>query len=188
MAAEDIILEQIAALTRTLSTKSDIVEYYQSRYPGRGADGWKQRLSHDLADITGMKAKNIERRFDPSRINNIPRRASEKGQYTELGEQIGPVMPENGLVVDFDGEIKISGQCFPRKFGNLFLDAEEAEELAATGDFHIILQEYFQGQDIAEGLCGDPSITIRAAGKNQPQMAFQHEMHGPSAYASILRK
>lgn len=188
MAAEDLIMEQIAALTRTLTTKGDVIEYYQSRYPGRGADGWKQRLSHDLAGITGMKAKNVERRFDPSRISNVPRTAREKGQYVELGEQIGPVMPENGLLVDFAGEIKISSKCEYREFNSLFLDAEEAEELAATGDFHIILEKYFQGQDIAEDLCGDPSISIRAAGKNQPQMTFQHEMHGPSAYASILRK
>lgn len=188
MAVEDDIMAQIASLERTLTTKADLIDYYRSHYPSRGADSWKQQLSRDLAELAGMKAKNVERRFDPSRINNIPRTTREKNQYIELGKQIGPVFPEHGLLIDFDGEIQISGQCFPRSFGNLFIDADEAAELAATGDFHIIMEEYFQGQDIAEDLCGDPQITIRPAARNQQQMTFQHEMHGPSAYGAILRK
>lgn len=188
MAVEDTIMAQIADLSKMLTTKAEIVEYYQSRFPGRGADSWKQHLVQDLAANTGMKAKNLERRFDPSRLNNVPRTKREKEQYVELGEQIGPIPPENGLLVSFHGEIRISKDCFYREFDDLFLDAEEAQELAETGDIHIVLTEYFQGQDIAEDLCGEPQITITAAAKNQQQMVFQHEMHGPSAYASILKR
>jgi hypothetical protein len=137
---EDDIMAQIAGLSRLLTTKQELVEYYQKTYTGRGSEGWRQHIQHELAELTGKKEKNLSRRFDPSRLNNVPRTKREKEEYVKLGEKVGPVLPENGLVVDFDGEIKISTKCYPRKFSSLYIDPESAQELAETGDFHIIME------------------------------------------------
>lgn len=78
-----------ASVPQFLSTKSEIVSYYQDKYTGRGAAGWKQHLVKDLAAITGLKEKNLERRFDPSRLNKPAGKAAK--DYAQLGKDIGPV-------------------------------------------------------------------------------------------------
>ncbi len=78
-----------ASVPQYLSTKGEIVSYYQDKYPGRGAAGWKQHLVQDLAAITGLKPKNLERRFDPSRLNKPAGKAAK--DYAQLGQQIGPI-------------------------------------------------------------------------------------------------
>ncbi|HEV2580460.1 MAG TPA: hypothetical protein VGT44_06370 [Ktedonobacteraceae bacterium] len=86
------------------SSKAEVIASYRERYEGgRGAAGWKQHLIKDLAAQTGMKPKNLEKRFDPARIDNAPRRASEKAQYATLGKEklppIGQKLPGNQITI-----------------------------------------------------------------------------------------
>lgn len=174
------IQTQIRESSRMLSTKAELISYYQAEYPARGKRGvesWRQHLQNDLAPISGISAKNLARRFDPSRRDN-PGRAQEQLEYQELGEQIGPVAPEHGYMVTWHGEIRISNMCVPRTFGPLLIEGDDARELTSTGDVFIIFRVYFQGLDMAEGWCGSPEITIEPAGKGQTQMAFAHGPQG----------
>lgn len=93
------LLEQIYAVSPRRETKSEIIDYYRETYRGRGQTGWKQRLVNDLSGITGMKPKNLERRFDPSRIGNVPRTRREREQYEELGDMLPPMPPEGGYYI-----------------------------------------------------------------------------------------
>lgn len=68
------------------TTKAEIIDYYRETYKGRGTEGWKQHIVKDLAAQTGIKSKNLERRFDPSRINNPEKR--NVSQYKALGEKL----------------------------------------------------------------------------------------------------
>lgn len=174
MSLLDSMKEQISASNRMLGTKDELVDYFRAKYPSRGSGSWRKQIVGRLAQNTGMKAKNLERRFDPSRLNNVPRTKRERDQYKELGEQIGPVPPKNGYSVTWHGEIRISNVCWPRAFGPMLIAGEDAERLAATGDVFIIFRVYFQGQDLADGWCGSPSITIEPASDGQTQMKFAH--------------
>jgi hypothetical protein len=80
------------------SSKEELVSYYQKQYPGTGKGGWKQHLVADLANLTGMKPKSLERRFDPSRLHSQEKRNA--GQYKQLGEQLPPVSrsPKGGSI------------------------------------------------------------------------------------------
>jgi hypothetical protein len=87
------------------TSKEELVAYYQKQYPGTGKGGWKQHLVADLAKQTGMKPKNLERRFDPSRLHSQEKRNA--GQYKKLGEQLPPVSrsPKGGSIT-----ITVKGQ------------------------------------------------------------------------------
>lgn len=85
----DVLNEKIdsASFTWTPRTsKEDAINYYKETYKSRGKEGWKQHIVRDLAAQTGIKPKNLERRFDPSRIN-MPEKKN-AGQYKELGAQL----------------------------------------------------------------------------------------------------
>lgn len=87
------------------NSKEELVAFYQKQYPGTGKGGWKQHLVADLAKQTGMKPKNLERRFDPSRLHNQEKRNA--GQYKKLGEQLPPVSRSpkgNSITVTVEGQ------------------------------------------------------------------------------------
>lgn len=187
MSLFDDVQAQVQTHTRQLETKGQLVEYFRATYPARGSGSWRKQIVGKLAAITGMKPKNLERRFDPSRLNNVPRSAREKEQYKELGRLIGPVPPQHGYSVTWHGEIRISNACWPRSFGPLLIQGKEAAHLTATGDPFIILRAYFQGLDMAEGWCGSPTVTIAPAHAGQGQMHFAHEPQR-SKFASVFKK
>lgn len=83
-----------------MSSKADLIDYYRDKYPGRGANGWKQHIIHDLAAVTGVKPKSLEKRFDEQRRGNPERRNA--GQYADLGKQLPPVgqkLKENSFTI-----------------------------------------------------------------------------------------
>lgn len=94
------------------STKAELIAYYKETYQGRGKEGWKQHLVSDLARTTGMKPKNLERRFDPSRIDKRPN-ARQQEQYRELGREL----PQKKTPKDTRGKaarVSFSGEvCYP---------------------------------------------------------------------------
>lgn len=69
-----------------MSSKQELVQHYQQTY----LKGWKQQLVKDLAAQTGIKPKNLERRFDPSRLN-AKTSAKNAAQYKALGEKFPPI-------------------------------------------------------------------------------------------------
>jgi hypothetical protein len=71
-----------------MDSKEQVVDYYKDTF-GRG---WKQKLVHDLAPIAGVKPKNLERRFDPSRLHSPEKKNT--GQYSSLGKQLPPIRRE----------------------------------------------------------------------------------------------
>lgn len=95
-----------------LSTKGELIAYYKETYQGRGKEGWKQHLVNDLARTTGMKPKNLERRFDPSRIDKRPN-ARQQEQYKELGREL----PQKKTPKETRGKaarLSFSGEvCYP---------------------------------------------------------------------------
>ena len=152
----------------TLSTKADLVAYYQEQYPR----SWGAQLSRDLAAITGGNPRNIARRFNPDRVHSQPKPGSaQAAEYELLGEQIGPIgyiAPEEGYELTFVGEIAISRKCYPRSFIRTITgdDAQALADAAFAGmaDYMALFREYFDGEDVAEGFCGDPEIIIEPIG------------------------
>lgn len=90
MSKQDLLQAAINSATNAvyMTSKEQVVDYYRDTY-GRV---WKQKLVHDLAPIANMKPKNLERRFDPSRIHNEEKRNAE--QYKTLGQQLPPIRRE----------------------------------------------------------------------------------------------
>lgn len=85
------------------SSKAELVAAYQEKFTGRGAAGWKQHLVKDLSELTGIKPKNLEKRFDPQRLGNAEKRNA--GQYADLGKKLDPIrrdVPAKGLTVTVD--------------------------------------------------------------------------------------
>jgi hypothetical protein len=163
------------APVRYRSTKAEIIKYYQEEYPSRGKDGWRKHLVGDLASFTGMKPKNLERRFDPSRRGNPEKRNTK--QYEEFGKTLPPMpreWPPNGINVHFRGRIKISRKWYPsvglKKFdvhfdhtGGYYLgqqgtSSEEAEVFLRTGSEYAVILTYFLGDDIFEDWEGEFTI------------------------------
>lgn len=166
------LLDQVWEVSNRYETKAEIVAYYQANYPGRGAESWKQHLVHDLAAITGMKPKNLERRFDPSRLHNVPRTAREKEQYVELGLQLPPISPpENGYHIYGEVFVKFSdGECEPRDVDE-YITGEDAEELLdqarASGMAQAVVKHYMEDALWDEpsariGDCDPPNLTVEA--------------------------
>jgi hypothetical protein len=129
---------------RFLSTKSQIVEHYRGTYTGRGSDGWRQHLVNDLASLTGMKPKSLERRFDPSRLGNEEKKNT--GQYEALGKQLPPVkVPKDiagrGANVHFQGTLWFSAKAYYKDFGAT-LDPDELAEMIENNAFDAIIDAY----------------------------------------------
>jgi hypothetical protein len=118
--------DQVLAASMPRGTKADIIAYYQAVYPAKGKGSWKQRLVNDLAGITGMKPKNLEKRFDTQRRNNPEKRNA--AQYRELGDQLPPKAPDDGFRISGVVYVKYSGDCEER-YVNIEVKGGDAEKL-----------------------------------------------------------
>lgn len=180
---------QIAAISPMPTTKLELMEYFQERYP----KNWNQQLSTRLQPYLPLtkagnlqSIKNIERRHQARGGKGIPAMTkATAAQYAALGKEIGRQPPKNGYSVTYHGEIRISGQCWPKEFGPLLITGDDAAALARTSDIFIIFRVYFQGLDMAEGWCGKPEITIEPAEDGQTQMTFAHGPQG-ARYAALF--
>lgn len=155
---QQVLADVKSASIRPEPTKAGLIDYYQQEYTGRGSAGWKQHLVKDLANVTGMKTKNLEKRFDTQRRNNPePRNA---GQYKALAAMIAPKPPAHGYHVSYDGWILFSNVCSKREF-EVDITGEWARQLAAdpvlifSAMFLIYMEEDDQSRDIDEQ---EPSV------------------------------
>lgn len=177
----------VDAVSSHLSTKAELVSYYQAEYTGKGKAGWKQHIVHDLLPFTPQTgknpAKNLEKRFDPQRLGNVEKRNA--AQYEALGKQIGPLPPRGGYLVSFRGTLRISGKCTDkeREF-SLLVTGNDARLLASTQDFGIVLALYGGG---FEDICEIYKLEV-IPGHGQSGKPLQHEAHGPTKYLALLKK
>lgn len=158
-------LDEVYAAGELRETKADIVEYYQSKYTGRGAKGWKQHLIHDLLPYTPQTganpAKNLARRFDPSRLNNPEPRNAE--QYQALGATLPPKAPY-GLHIHGTIRVKYSDDCEDREIDEKIY-GDEAKALFAEADALQSIANYYQTGDLdmqGPAICGDDDLHVEA--------------------------
>jgi hypothetical protein len=179
-------IEQAEAASRPgFSGKFEAIQYYQQKYPSQGKGGWKQQLVGGLSTITGMKPKNLEKRFDPQRRANPEKRNAK--QYQELALLLGLLKPPpGGYHVHYEGGVQFS-DCEEREF-DVDITGELAEEVAAHPDrvLDIAMRVYMQqeGEDEASaGACdehGAPNITITANSDNyRPPARKKHKSATP---------
>lgn len=162
-------LEQVMAVSHQPQTKAEIIEYYRETYKGRGKEGWKQKLVNDLASITGIKPKNLERRFDPSRINNIEKRNA--SQYKQLGDTLPPIPPDGGYHIYGVIWVKYSEECEEREIDE-YITGKAARRLArmAASESDGLLQAVNNAYQSQEGdidfkgpqPCAEPDLRVEA--------------------------
>lgn len=157
---EQVLTDVREASKKPPTSKTEAVAYFQREFAARGKGSWKQQLVHQLADITGMKPKNLEKRFDPQRLHNPePRNA---GQYKELGIRIGWKPPKHGYHVHFDGWVLFSNVCEKRDF-DVYITDEWSKQVASDprrvfpAMFLLYMEEDDQDKDIDEQ---DPSVSF----------------------------
>jgi hypothetical protein len=155
-------------------TKAEVVQRYQQDY----GKSWRTHLQSELSPFTTSKSgkpmtpKNLARRFDPSRLSNVPRTAKEKGQYEALGKTLKPTpdtskrpkyrYPPGGMKISFNGSIKISRKWKPASF-TIFADEnglgfdeyrsspEHAADFLANPNGWDVMWAYFLGsQDVED--------------------------------------
>jgi hypothetical protein len=159
---EQTLREQIEALQWPIhmTSKAQIVEYYRDMRGRR----WKQDIVHDLAPIANKKSKNLEKRFDPQRLEHVEKRNA--GQYRELGRQLPPIGlgHPKAYRVEFSGMIRISEGCYPR--GKTVIVPAPPDGMITI---HDVLRAYWKGKKPAgERFCDErdgeapPSLTVRA--------------------------
>ena len=131
-----------AAITesRHLSTKSQLVEYYKQEY----GKSWRKHIQSDLAAITGMKEKNIARRFDPSRLNSQEKKNAD--QYKELGKKLPPVKVDRNISgksanVDFYGKVYFSGKAYYKHI-DVNLSSDQFQQMIEDQNYDAIMEEY----------------------------------------------
>lgn len=136
------------------TTKAEIVEYYQQRKDAGEIKSWRKALVHDLAAITGKKEKNLQRRFDPSRVKNPEKKNA--AQYEALGLTLGVKgykAPPGGFKVSWGASIWISKKAFDRSYSTNFT-GEAAQALLDNPRWSTVLDAYFTdgGQRSVENL------------------------------------
>lgn len=158
------LYEDILGGLQLRTTKAEVIEGYQAQYKGRGQAGWKQRIVHDLAQLTGMKPKNLEKRFDTQRRGNPEKRNAE--QYKTLGESLPPLPPENGFHVSGVIWVRYSEECEER-YPDYDLSASEAAllvRMAHAGMAEQAASNGYNDKDIDDpnpyGLCAEPQLTF----------------------------
>lgn len=157
------LYEDILGGLRQRTTKAEVIEGYQQQYKGRGQAGWKQRIVHDLAQLTGMKPKNLEKRFDTQRRGNPEKRNAE--QYKTLGESLPPIPPENGFHVSGVIWVVYSEECEER-YPDYDLSPAEAALLVRmtwAGMGEQAASNGYNDKDLDDpasyGLCQEPQLT-----------------------------
>ncbi len=163
---------QIRAAGTPRQTKAEIVDYFRTEYTGRGQKGWKQQLVNALSLVTGMKPKNLEKRFDPQRLNNPEKRNA--AQYQELGAMLPTKPPENGYHIEGKVWIKFSdGECEERDIDEDITgeDAKALADAAYEGALKGIINHYMEADDpfdketetvASPGGCREPELTVSA--------------------------
>ena len=110
----------------------------------------------DLAAQTGMKPKNLERRFDPSRLDNVPRTKREQEQYKQLAREKTP--PVSRTLKKDSASFAITGN-FPNGRGGtrhrtigtqgkkITLSGTDLYAWVNNPDFETLFTEYFGDDD-----------------------------------------
>lgn len=165
---EDILIQQVnnARVPVYMTTKHEIVEYYRDTYgeTGKGhGKPWKQAIVHELALITGMKPKSLEKRFEKRLDSPEKKNAS---QYGALGKRLPPKgykPPRGGYEVTFSGGILISRTCVHRSFTRR-ITGTDAVYLTHNPEYATIFNAYFEEEEpgFASESCSEPTVTIRA--------------------------
>lgn len=144
-------------------TKEEIVEYYRDNNIPMA------QLSRDLSPFTinpktgqPYQPRNLERRFNPDRINKPVKTIKDKGEYALFGRTLPPIVTIPEFDVHFKGKVKISRKWYKREFtvhvgpdgisfqGQVFVEAEEMQAFLASGDESWLFLAYFEGDDLAE--------------------------------------
>ncbi len=132
------LLDRIYDVSPRRESKADVVAAYQ--HHGQWIPGGKQALIRDLLernyDVSvgtvgkeeyKRQAKNMARRFDPSRINN-PERKNTK-EYQTIGATLAPKAPTNGYHIFGTIYVKYSDEeCEPREMDE-YIKGEAAQNL-----------------------------------------------------------
>lgn len=136
---------------RYAETKAEIIEIYRDKF---GVKGWRQPLQRDLANLTGMKLKSIEKRFDPQRRDNPEKRNA--AQYKALGRLLPPTKVPRNLrgkraVVTIGCYVTISNSYGRREFTRT-LTVGRTQELLETGGVDAIMEQYGLDPDTIENV------------------------------------
>lgn len=144
-------------------TKAEIVEYYEEKGMSFA------KLARDISPFTvnpktgeAYKPRNLERRFNPDRINKPAHSTKDKGEYAMFGRTLPPIITIPEFDVHFKGRVKISGKWYKREFtvhvgpdgisfnGQVFVSPEEMQAFLESGDESWLFLAYFEGDDLAE--------------------------------------
>lgn len=155
---------------RYRETKADIVDYYQEK-------GWSfAKLARDLSPFTTdkngnpYKPRNLERRFNPDRLDKPAHSWKDKAEYALFGATLPPI--DEGFRpfdVHFKGKIKISRKWEKREFtvhvapngisfGSYTSPPEDAIQFMKDGWEGWLFLAYFQGDELAEDFDGTFTI------------------------------
>lgn len=122
MDRQEMLQREIERISKPvyMSSKEEIVRYYQKEYPGTGKSGWKQTLIRDTLAAKGVtkagvgdkeyarQSKNMARRFDPSRLNTPEKKTSK--EYQALGKTLPPIARKptrTSITVQVEGQQKM---------------------------------------------------------------------------------
>ncbi len=146
---------ELDSLMKQPETKADIVAYYQQVH----GKSWKRDLVRDLSGFSGMKAKSLEKRFDPQRRENLEPR--NRKQYEEFGKTLPAIPPKEGIRVTGTIYVKYSDDEEMRSI-NLLFQGEAAKAFASDKANHIamILNRY-QGSTSDGSLFQGPTFGLQ---------------------------
>lgn len=160
--------DEIKAASVPLVTKAEVVNWYQTKFPGLGHNGWKQNIIRDIVPFTPQRGKNpeknIARRFDPSRINRQEKR--NEWQYEALEKFRAP---DGGYHIQGFVWVKFSdGECEEREIDEI-VKGEEADALAlaAAEELKQVIVNIYMMEDPNEkepsadtGPCREPDLVV----------------------------
>jgi len=136
-----------------LSTKADLVDYYQQRQERGEVASWRQAIQSDLVALTGKKSSAIARRFDPSRLDRRAGTQTAK-EYAALGKQIGTVgyrPPPGGYHIEWALGFTISETTNNVRSAKQKLTGPDAYAFAQNPNWQTLVGLYADGKvDIAE--------------------------------------
>ena len=105
---------------------------------------------HDLAALTGLKEKNLQRRFDPSRLNSkvSPKNAKE---YEALGKHLGVTRtpPPEGFKIVWNADLCISAKCGYVRGSTVTFTGAAAQALLDNPKIHLVIDAYFTDGGLA---------------------------------------
>lgn len=139
------------AITTRYTTKADLVGYYQARQAHGEIKSWRTAIVADLAAITGLKEKNLQRRFDPSRLNAkvSPKNAKE---YEALGKKLGVTRtpPPEGFKIVWNADLCISAKCGYVRGSTVTFSGAAAQALLDNPKIHLVIDAYFTDGGLSE--------------------------------------